>query len=64
MTVFRFDNMCRLRVRLSVGVWERVIAGSLSCVDVLRVSALVATDGKKCSLSRGVHMCVACMQVQ
>ena len=36
-----------LRVRLkSVCVWERVVDGSPSCVDVLCLSALVATDGE------------------
>ena len=29
-----------------VCVWERVVAGSPSCVDVLCLSALVATDGE------------------
>ena len=31
---------------VSVCVGERVVAGSPSCVDVLRLSALVATDGE------------------
>ena len=35
-----------LSVRLSVCVWGRVVAGSPSCVDVLRLSALVATHSK------------------
>ena len=43
--VFHFD-MCGLGVRLKVCVWEGVVVGRLSCVVVLRLSALVATDGK------------------
>ena len=35
-----------LGVCLSVCVRESVVAGSPSCVDVLCLSALVATDGK------------------
>ena len=31
---------------VSVCVWERVVAGSPACADVLGLSTLVATDGK------------------
>ena len=43
-----------LRVCLSVCVWERVVAGSPSCVDVLCLSALVATEGEMYSLCVGL----------
>ena len=46
----------------SVCVWERVTAGSLSCVDILRLSALV--ERGKCSLCdvlcRGVWLSCRC----
>ena len=34
-------------------LWERVVTGSRSCVDVLRLSARVATEGRNV-------VCVAC----